>query len=83
MSELRIKELARERHVTMAEVARAAGYRQTSSLNQKMSRKGLTTDQMDAIADLLGVETPDLFARTSHTLTCPNCGATIKIEVKG
>lgn len=81
MCKLRIKELARERRVTMAVLAAACGYNQPSSLNQAMSR-GLRVQQLEAIAGVLGVEVPDLFVRTTQHITCPNCGARIEINVK-
>ena len=79
MSELIIKQLAKEKGVSMDEVARAAGYRQRTSLYQKMKRSGLTTKQLDGIARVIGVSVPELYG---NTLTCPHCGKsfTIKIE---
>jgi DNA-binding Xre family transcriptional regulator len=82
MTELRIKELARAKHIKMERVAKAAGYRQATSLNQKMRRSGLTTEQLEDIADLLEVEVPDLFERSKQVLTCPHCGKMFEIEVK-
>jgi transcriptional regulator with XRE-family HTH domain len=79
MSELIIKKLAKEKGVSMDEVARAAGYRQRTSLYQKMARNGLTTKQLDGIAHVLGVSVPELFA---STLTCPHCGKQITIKIE-
>lgn len=85
MSELIIKKLAKEKGVSMDEVARAAGYRQRTSLYQKMKRSGLTTKQLDGIAHVIGVSVPELFADyvPASTITCPHCGKqiTIKIEI--
>jgi transcriptional regulator with XRE-family HTH domain len=81
MAELKIKQLARERKITMEQVAKAAGYNRTSSYNQAVAR-GLKVPQLEAIAQLLGVEVPDLFDRKEATVTCPYCGKTIKIELK-
>jgi len=79
MSELIIKQLAKEKGVSMDEVARAAGYRQRTSLYQKMARNGLTTKQLDGIARILGVSVPELF---DNTITCPHCGKTITIKIE-
>jgi len=79
MSELIIKQLAKEKGVSMDEVARAAGYRQRTSLYQKMARNGLTTKQLDGIARVLGVEVPDLYERT---VKCPECGHKFTITIK-
>ena len=81
MSTLRIKELARERHVTMQQLAKACGYHQASSLNQAMQR-GLRVPQLEVIARELSVEVPDLFERDTTTITCPNCGKIINIKVE-
>lgn len=70
MCKLRIKELAKQRHVSMAELAKACGYSRTSTLSQAMSR-GLRVQQLEAIAHRLGVEPPDLYDRT---IKCPHCG---------
>jgi transcriptional regulator with XRE-family HTH domain len=79
MSELIIKQLAKGKGVSMDEVARAAGYRQRTSLYQKMARNGLTTKQLDGIANVLGVSVPELFA---NALTCPHCGKQITIKIE-
>lgn len=79
MSELIIKQLTKEKGVSMDEVARAAGYRQRTSLYQKMKRSGLTTKQLDGIAHVLGVSVPELFW---NTLTCPHCGKQITIKIE-
>jgi len=82
MSELIIKQLAKEKGVSMDEVARAAGYRQRTSLYQKMARNGLTTKQLDGIARVLGVSVPELFERDTATITCPYCSKVITIKME-
>ena len=79
MCRLRIKEIAKERKVTMAQLSEACGYGQPSSFNQAMSR-GLKVQQLEAIARRLGVDVPDLFERTRTTIQCPHCGRIIKIK---
>lgn len=81
MRELRIKELAKQRGVTMAQLAAACGYNQPSSLNQAMSR-GLRVQQLEAIAAALGCDVPDLFERSTATIVCPDCGRIIKIKTE-
>ncbi len=71
--------MAKEKGVSMDEVARAAGYRQRTSLYQKMKRSGLTTKQLDGIARVLGVSVPELFG---NTLTCPYCHKPIQIKAQ-
>jgi transcriptional regulator with XRE-family HTH domain len=81
MCELRIKELAKQRGITMAQLAAACGYNQPSSLNQAMSR-GLRVQQLEAIAGVLGCDVPDLFERTRTTIQCPHCGKVITIKTE-
>lgn len=81
MCKLRIKELARDRHVTMQQLAKACGYRQATSLNQAMQR-GLRVQQLEDIARALGADVPDLFVRETATITCPHCGKTITIKTE-
>jgi len=81
MYKLKIKELAREKHVTMKQLAKACGYRQATSLNQAMAR-GLRVPQLEDIANALGVDVPDLFESSKQVLTCPHCGKMFEIEVK-
>ena len=82
MCKLRIKEIAREKRVTMAELAKAVGYRQATSFNQAIQR-GLKVPQLEAIASRLGVEVPDLFERNKTTILCPHCGKEITIKTEG
>jgi DNA-binding Xre family transcriptional regulator len=81
MCELRIKELAKQRGITMTQLAAACGYNQPSSLNQAMSR-GLRVQQLEAIAAALGCDAPDLFARSKTTIRCPHCGKVITIKTE-
>lgn len=81
MCKLRIKEIARDQHITIREVAKAAGYNRTSSYNQAVAR-GLKVPQLEAIADLFGVEVPDLFERNTMTIQCPHCGKVITIKTE-
>lgn len=81
MSDLRIKDLAKQRHVSMAELAKACGYNRTSSLSQAMQR-GLRIQHLEAIAHRLGVSVPDLFQSDTTTLQCPHCGKTITIKTE-
>ena len=81
MCKLKIKELAKQQGVTMAQLAKACGYNQPSSLNQAMTR-GLRVQQLEAIAGVLGVDVPDLFERTRTTIQCPHCHRTITIKTE-
>lgn len=81
MCKLRIKEIAKDKHITIHEVAKAAGYNRTSSYNQAVAR-GLKVPQLEAIAELLDVDVPDLFERSHTTIQCPYCGRVITIKTE-
>lgn len=81
MCKLRIKELAKQRGITMAQLSAACGYNQPSSLNQAMTR-GLKVQQLEAIAAALGCDVPDLFTRSKTTITCPHCRKVITLKTE-
>lgn len=81
MCKLRIKEIAKEKRITIRQVAEAAGYTRTSSYNQAVAR-GLKVPQLEAIAELLQVEVPDLFEHTHTNIQCPHCGKIITIKTE-
>ena len=81
MCDLRIKEIAKEKKIPIWQVAKAAGYNRTSSYNQAVAR-GLKVPQLEAIAELLEVDVPDLFERSRTTIQCPHCGKVITIKTE-
>lgn len=81
MCKLRIKDIAKNKHITIREVTAAAGYNRTSSYNQAVAR-GLKVPQLEAIAKLLEVDVPDLFERSRTTIQCPHCGKVITIKLE-
>ncbi|MCL3851443.1 helix-turn-helix transcriptional regulator [Parabacteroides sp. GYB001] len=82
-TELRIKELCKERGITQAQLADKLGI-QAVSFSQAVSRNKFNMDRLSDIADVLGVEIPDLFERPkkdSVSLTCPHCGRDINLKI--
>lgn len=83
--QLRIKQLCKQKGVTLEELAGRLGIRRTS-LSQSMTRNSFSLDKLGEIADCLGVEIPDLFEADKITsngisITCPNCGKTINLTI--
>ncbi len=80
--ELRIKEICKERKMTLDNLASKLNIRRTS-LAQAMSRNNFSIDKLAEIADALGVEIPDLFQQSNKNVNgvCPHCGKPIKITI--
>lgn len=77
---LRVKEIAREKGLSMADVAKRMNMSQ-SGLSMALNRN-LTLDVLNRIADALEVEIPDLFERKKeeeNTIICPKCGSKFKL----
>lgn len=78
-TELRIKELCKEKGITQAQLADKLGI-QPVSFSQAIARNKFSVDRLADIADALGVEIPDLFTTDSGTITCPHCGGKIHFD---
>lgn len=77
---LRVKEIAKEKGLTMADVAKRMNMSQ-SGLSMALNRN-LTLDVLSRIADALEVEIPDLFERKKeeeNTIICPKCSSKFKL----
>ncbi len=81
-TELRIKELCREKGITQAQLADKLGI-QPVSFSQAVSRNKFNMDRLSEIADALGVEIHELFDKPKEgVICCPHCGKEIKLETK-
>ena len=78
-TELRIKELCKERGITQAQLADKLGI-QPVSFSQAIARNKFSVDRLADIADALEVEIPDLFRNDSDTIICPHCGGKIHFD---
>lgn len=77
MTIFRIKELCKERGITQKELASKIGI---SAVGLAKALGGNTTiGTLEKVAGALGVPVWDLFAREEVGLTCPKCGAKLKI----
>jgi len=77
-TELKIKELCKEKSITQAQLANKLGI-QAVSFSQAIARNKFSVERLADIADALDVEIPDLFKKDSDTVTCPHCGKKIRI----
>lgn len=93
MKKLLIKEIAREKGVTIAELAKRLGITEQSVRNS-MCLENLRLDSLMRYADALGVPvwrlfvTPDEAARyvpkgdPAAILTCPRCGLPLRVTLE-
>lgn len=71
----RIKELLKEKDMTMSDLASAIGTTQTS-ISRILGENGNPTyDTLVRISEALSVGISDLFVNDKNTITCPKCGA--------
>lgn len=78
---MRVKELLKERGMTAKELAARLGMTETGLSIAIGDNGNPPLKRLREIADILGVEVPELFApQPTNTITCPHCGKLIKVE---
>jgi len=77
-SDLRIKDLCKERGMTQAQLAKKIGI-QPVSFSQAIARNNFDMNYLKRIAEALNVSVPELFG--DGTIICPHCGKEIPIRV--
>ncbi len=77
-SDLRIKELCKQKGITQAELAKKLGILPVS-FSQAISRNNFDMQYLKRIADALDVDVPTLFATG---VKCPYCGQIIYIKTE-
>lgn len=75
----RIKELLKERGMTMAELASIIGTTQTSISRMLGENGNPTYDTLMKVSEAFGVDISDLFTKNTNTITCPKCGTRFKM----
>lgn len=79
MTTLRVKEICREKNITLADLATTMGIT-PSALSQNIKKPSFET--LERLSSALGVSIAELFEPKS-VLCCPNCGARLQlVEVK-
>jgi len=77
---LRIKKIAKEKGLTIADVAKRMGIK-APALSRIINGSNTTTDTLKRIADAIGVSVPDLFDQPqTDIINCPHCGGKIKVS---
>lgn len=83
--QLRIKEVLKEKKITVVSLANSVGMAQPSMSNIVNGKSTPSLETLDKIADAIGVPVTDLFEqpkKDSLSLTCPHCGKDINIKVE-
>lgn len=78
----RIKELLKERNLTLAELAENIGVK-SANLSLSLGEKGNPTmTTLEKIAKALDVPITELFevSNSEKSMHCPNCGVKLKLE---
>lgn len=80
--ESRVKELLKEKGITISNLAEQIGTTQTS-LSRALGDNGNPTyETLNKIANVLNVGMSELFKSNGLSITCPHCGKNINIKVE-
>lgn len=80
--ESRIKELLKERGITISSLAEQIGTTQTS-LSRALGENGNPTyETLSKIAKVLSVDMSELFKSNGLSISCPHCGKDINFKVE-
>lgn len=83
MAQLRIKELCKERGITLNQLAERIGVSQPSISGIATGKQKPSFDTLDRLADALGVSVAELFVpQGSEAVRCPKCGAVLELRAK-
>lgn len=84
MTQLRIKEICKEKGVTLNALADKVGISQPSISLIVNGKQKPSFDTLEKISDALGVGIADLFAPSDGAkIICPHCGKQITIKAEG
>lgn len=79
MTTLRVKEICKEKNITLADLANIMGIT-PSALSQNIKKPSFET--LERLSNALNVSIAELF-EPKNVLCCPNCGARLQlVEVK-
>lgn len=80
---MRVKELLKERGMTAKELAARLGMTETGLSIAIGDNGNPPLKRLREIADILGVEVPELFTpRLANAITCPKCGTVLEVKEK-
>ena len=81
MIQLRIKELCKEKGITLNQLAEKIGISQPSISGIATGKQKSAFDTLEKMADALEVTPAELFApQPTNTITCPKCGTVLEVK---
>lgn len=81
MIQLRIKELCKEKGITLNQLAEKIGISQPSISGIATGKQKPAFDTLEKMADALEVTSAELFApQPTNTITCPKCGTVLEVK---
>ena len=81
MIQLRIKELCKEKGITLNQLAEKIGISQPSISGIATGKQKPAFDTLEKMADALEVTPAELFApQPPTTITCPKCGTVLEVK---
>lgn len=84
MTQIRLKELCKEKHTTLNALAEKIDLSRVSLSGIATGKQKPSFDTLEKIAGALGVGMAELFAPAADQIVtkCPKCGAVLKINVE-
>ena len=83
MIQLRIKELCKEKGITLNQLAEKIGISQPSISGIATGKQKPAFDTLEKMADALEVTPAELFApQPTNTITCPKCGTVLEVKAR-
>ena len=81
MIQLRIKELCKEKGITLNQLAEKIGISQPSISGIATGKQKPAFDTLEKMADALEVTPAELFApQPTNTIICPKCGTVLEVK---
>ena len=81
MIQLRIKELCKEKGITLNQLAEKIGISQPSISGIATGKQKPAFDTLEKMADALEVTPAELFApQPTNTITCPKCRTVLEVK---
>ena len=81
MIQLRIKELCKEKGITLNQLAEKIGISQPSISGIATGKQKPAFHTLEKMADALEVTPAELFApQPTNTITCPKCGTVLEVK---